>query len=73
MSREGPTAYEFACGACQVRTLAPDFRITLWKEHGTYHVRGHDFSTHTRVFWDSFRTLTEARKRFAEAVREYLA
>lgn len=67
------TAYDLGCGYVQRRTLAPDFQITLWLEHSTYHVRAHDFSEHRRVFWDSFRTLTEARKRFAQAVREYQA
>jgi hypothetical protein len=67
-----PTAYEFACGAVQRRRLAPDFDVTLWREHGVYHVRAHNHGAEGgRVFWDSFRTLTEARKRFALAVKEY--
>jgi len=72
------TAYELACGAVDIRRKlildrypATDYQLTLWREHGTYHVRLHNFSEHSRVFWDSFNTLAQARKRFAAAVREY--
>ena len=68
------TAYELSCGYVQrtvPRSLLPSLTITLWREHGTYHVRAHDFKGRGRLFWDSFRTVTEARKRFAAAVKEY--
>src|ERR1700759_403472 len=59
------TAYEFACGYVQhaergmqhdPENLAPTagVSLTLWKEHGTFHVRAHDFGKHERLFWDSF-------------------
>lgn len=47
--------------------------LNLWKEHGTYHVRAHDHDCLGRLFWDSFDTLTAARKRFDSAKRELKA
>jgi len=44
--------------------------LQLWMEHGAYHVRAHDHGKIGRIFWDSFRTLTEARKRYSTAKRE---
>ncbi len=60
------SAYSLACGAFERKHYGP-VQITLWKEHGTYHVRAHDFENHQRRFWESFRTLKEARKHFDHA------
>jgi len=61
------TAYGLACG--YVETKSGHGRdVTLWREHGTYHVRATDTETRARVFWDSFATLADARKRYAGAL-----
>ncbi len=64
------TKQQLACGYVQREYLYDDATVSLWMEHGVYHVRAHDFETHTRLFWDAFPTLTEARKRYALAVAE---
>ena len=63
------TPYALNCGYVQQIDSA-NLRLALWKEHGTIHVRAHDFNDHKRIFWDCFDTLTAARKRFAVAKRE---
>ncbi len=60
------SAYGFACGyieQAKIKTIS----LRLWSENGCYHVRAHDFETHGRLFWDSFRLLSGARKRFTVA------
>lgn len=47
--------------------------LHLWYENGAYHVRAHDHDTRGRIFWDSFRTMTQARKRFSSAKPELRA
>ncbi len=72
------TAQEFSCGAI-VRDefkQAPDTDcvvLELWKAHGMYHVRSHDFELFGRMKWDSYDTLYAARHRFAELKRKYKA
>lgn len=55
-SRGRLTAYAFACGYVE-----SDEPAKLWREHGVYHVNGINPVTGVR-FWESYRTLTEARK-----------
>ena len=57
------TVYGFACGYIESKDNN-GIKTTLWMEHGTYHVRQHDFNVGKRNFWKSFPTLTEARKLF---------
>lgn len=59
------TAYALACGYIEKKERGT-VQVTLWREHGVYHVRAHDFER-GRIFWDSFITLTDARKRFSAA------
>lgn len=62
------TSYGFACGYVESRELDDGlYNIRLWGEHGLYHVRMHH-SYNGRIFWDTFHTLTEARKRYREAL-----
>ncbi len=61
------TAYGFACGYMEYREFNDGHSIRLWQEHGVYHVRMHH-KYNGRIFWDSFRTLTEARKRYQKAI-----
>ena len=56
------TRYAIHCGYVEKKISGP-VETTLWHEGGPlYHVRQHNFETHTRIFWESFETLTEARK-----------
>jgi hypothetical protein len=69
------TRYEFVCGYIQQAesancTVSSGRQLTLWMEHGTFHVRAHDFGKHERLFWDVFDTMTEANKRYFQAKRE---
>lgn len=65
------TPYALACGYIE-QFEANEKRVTLWSEHGTLHVRAHDFKAHKRIFWDCPETLAQARKRFDSAKREIL-
>ena len=58
------TDYALSCGYYQTKTNPANVETTLWKEHSVYHVRSHDFNGGKRLTWESFRTLTQARKRF---------
>jgi hypothetical protein len=60
------TAYGLSCGYVEQHE-AENIRTTLWKEHGTYHVRAHSENL-GRLFWESFRTLGEATKRYNLAI-----
>lgn len=65
-----------ACGAVQYFELRKPCgeltKVTLWKEHSVYHVRAHIFDGLGRLFWDSFPTLTEARARFKQGIKEVM-
>lgn len=68
-SKRQLTHFGLACGYIEQRNLKGyvDANVTLWREHGTLHVRAHDFLCHKRLFWECPETLTEARKLFAHA------
>ena len=63
------SAYSFACGYVEVDFIA-EVRLSMWKEHNTYHVRAHDNKAGQRLFWDVFDTIGPARKRYRQALRE---
>jgi hypothetical protein len=68
-ARKRLTAYALACGYMERKTYG-NCEITLWQEHGVYHVRAHvraHDNERGRRFWASFRTLTEARRHYANA------
>lgn len=50
---------------------ANGMQLTLWGDPQVpvYHVRQHDFETGKRVFWQSFPSLTAARKRYQKALQ----
>lgn len=65
------TAYALACGYIQQFEQA-DKRVTLWHEGGpVYHVRAHDFKAGQRLTWETFETLTAARK-YWRKMRTYI-
>lgn len=46
--------------------------VVIWKEHGTYHVRAHQFNGEGRLWWEVYRTITkvrEAARRIVKKVR----
>ena len=55
------THYELSGGYVQIAE-SNGTRVTLWKEHGVFHVRAHDFDSGKRIVWKSYRTLTDARE-----------
>ena len=67
------TPYGLACGYQEVAIEAypktvetSEVDVKLWHEGGTvYHVRGHDFAAHERLFWETFELLEDARKCFS--------
>ena len=63
-----PSAYEFACGGIQSFN-AGNLRVTIWREHGVYHVRAHEFDGRGRIDWKAFPTLARARKYFGFLIR----
>lgn len=68
------TPYALACGYVEQCESPSAVRLTLWHEGGPcYHVRAHDHANHKRLFWDSFESLSEARKRYDVARREIAA
>lgn len=60
------TSYALACGYVEQKDYGP-VRITLFFEHGCYHVRAYDHDQKVRLFWETFRTLTEARRYYKYA------
>jgi hypothetical protein len=57
------TPYALACGYIE-RKENDNLRLDLWHEGACFHVRAHDFANHARIFWESFESLTQARKFF---------
>ncbi len=63
------TPYALACGYMEEKYYG-SVQVTLLYRHSVYHVRAYDHEKKVRRFWETFRTLTEARRyyRFAEAL-----
>lgn len=57
------TPYALACGYIEISDVN-NIRTTLYRDGGCQitHVRQHDFNNNQRVHWETFETLTEARK-----------
>jgi hypothetical protein len=53
------TSYGFSCGYTQKSDIDENNRKTMYKEHNTFHINGLLNGLH---FWESFDTLTEAKK-----------
>jgi hypothetical protein len=62
------TPYALACGYIE-QTEIEGKRVTLWADGGAYHVRNHDFNSHSRVFWKTYERLTNARKAYRQAIK----
>jgi hypothetical protein len=44
----------------------------MWHEGACFHVRAHNFNTHTRLSWDSFEHLGRARAAWKDACGRFL-
>jgi hypothetical protein len=53
------TPYAFACGYIE-QISTPTKQLKLERD-GCYHVKSYNFAEHTRLCWECFDTLTEAR------------
>ncbi len=65
------SAYQLSCGYVQLKE-EDGVRVTLWKQHGVYHVRAHSFVDHIRLEWMVYSTLAEARKAFRDMVLKFI-
>ncbi len=65
------TPYALLCGYIE-QTEVEGKRVTLWGECGVYHVRNHDFNSHSRIFWKTYEKLTNARKAYKQAIKANL-
>jgi hypothetical protein len=65
------TAYGLACGYVE-RQEAIGRQVTLWREHGVYHVRAHDFREHKRLAWETYIHLHIAQRAYRALVANYL-
>lgn len=65
------TPYQLACGYVEQQEIKTT-RVTLWNEHGVYHVRAHDFEQRGRLAWEVFTKLTEAREFYTKLCKQYL-
>lgn len=62
------TPYALACGYAERFTRPDRISITLWQEHGVFHVRATDAAAR-RLEWLSFTSLAAAREAFDAARR----
>ena len=75
-SRGWHTTYALACGYIDVTTNCYEkegIQIRLWKDSSNtfYHVRVDNCTGSLRLSWDTFLTLTEARKYFSNMCKKY--
>ena len=61
-----PSEWGFDCGHQQTETIG-SCSAAIYKEHGAYHVRAHDHATHTRLMWQTFTDVNDARKAYHDA------
>jgi hypothetical protein len=66
-----PTAYGFACGYVS-RKEHHNVRVTLWQEHGVYHIRRSDWRRDSMgaYGWETTTSLTDARTWFRQMVAD---
>ena len=62
------SAYALACGYLEQSTGTKGDGVTLWMEHGVAHVR-HIAPDGSRVVWECFHTVTDARRLFRSIAR----
>ena len=62
------TKYAFACGYVKRHTTETNIETVIYMEHNHFHVIQHDHQNNKRIFWDTFDTLTPAKKRYLKAI-----
>jgi hypothetical protein len=65
------SVYALSCGYMEQLAIN-NKQVTLWADCGIYHVRGHDFNEHKRIFWNTYQKLTVARKAYKKAIKDNL-
>ena len=71
----GLTLYALSCGYVQEAESVINgrkIRVTLWMEHGAFHVRAHDFTVEGRLDWVVENSLADARHHYNAMIRRYL-
>lgn len=63
------SSYALACGYME-SVWVDSIHITLWREHNAYHVEACDHEGEGILFWGVFDSLSPARKRFRQAIKE---
>lgn len=63
------TRYALECGYVE-QAEHNSIQTTLWRSHGAYHVRQHEYGGRGRITWESFRSLAAARRRYDDLVRK---
>lgn len=66
-------AMQLSCGHKEIRWSADRKSITLWREHGVYHVKAYDHLKLVSIVWNGYRTHREARKEFLKLCKEHKA
>jgi len=62
------TPYGLSCGYIE-QFNTKDAQVSLWGEPTYYCVRAHNFTTGKRLFWETYTTLTAARKHYAKTLK----
>jgi hypothetical protein len=63
--------YELSCGYVE-SAMRNKVQVKLWKEHGVYHIRAHDFNSHARIDWKVYPELKQARACFDRMVCKHI-
>lgn len=61
------TPYALMCGYVQ-QVEKDGIQTTLWGDSNGYNVRQHNFNEGKRIFWEDFTKLSDARKRYKQAI-----
>lgn len=65
------SAYGLACGYVE-KQEKNNIQTTFYKEHDMFHVKTYDFNNHIRLAWESFESLTAARKNYKQQIKDYI-
>lgn len=71
-ARKFLTPYTLACGYIETSTEDNGYQVTLCDNMGIgYDVKVYDSINHVREYWETYETLTEARKIFMQLIKQY--
>ena len=66
------TPYALSCGYIEVVEYN-SIRVTLYAESTSYHVKAFDYRNSIITMWDTFHTLTQARKQYDRYIKSIRA